>query len=132
MKLTPADIAEALIDLLESKAVSAEEACDTALQMLHRDCPSASPGAFLALVVRVLRKRRDAHAGVLRTATVSEAPKSMQQELQQAFGKAVDLEAKTDASLIGGAILDVNDTRIDASVKRALEDLHELYSKPVS
>ncbi|PGH38798.1 MAG: ATP synthase F1 subunit delta [Candidatus Nephrothrix sp. EaCA] len=44
---------------------------------------------------------------------------------------SVDLEKKTDSSLIGGFVLDVGDKRIDASVKNKLQALAQQFAKPL-
>ncbi len=133
MTLSPLDIAEALVDLATSKKVTHEEACDSALALLHRECPGASPVAFMALVHSIIRKRDQEMAGMLSTPTgESTSAETIHKDLQTALGSKIDLEQKADDSLLGGAIVSVNDTRVDASVKNALQQLEELCTKPIS
>ena len=48
--------------------------------------------------------------------------------IKKSFSGEIELIEKTDASLIGGFVLTINDSQIDQSVKRKLNDLRKTFS----
>ncbi len=66
-------------------------------------------------VVRAMLTTPSGNAGPLRQKIVD--------VLQKKLGSPVELEEKADSSLIGGAVLQFGDERIDLSLKSALHDM---------
>ena len=64
---------------------------------------------------------------IVHLTTVDSASESMQQALipviAQATGSKVEFHTKTDAEIIGGFILEIEDQRLDASVKNQLNNV---------
>lgn len=119
--------ARALVDhCLEHPRQDIAAACDAALEFLTRQgCPPAAFGKLVPLVAKELRRRGD--TALLRTARpiAAEQEKHITAALVQSLGKPVELTKKEESSLIGGAVLEVRDDRIDASVRGILDDLQE-------
>lgn len=71
------------------------------------------------------------HQGLVRISATVAYPLDAQQEqalirsLQQRTGKTVILETRTDSSLVGGIVLRIGDTIIDASISGQLQRLRQ-------
>ena len=80
-------------------------------------------------VARAYRALVDEKAGLVRARVTSAKPltKAEQAKLAKSLagltGKQVVLEAKVDASLVGGVVADVGSTRLDGSLRTQLEGL---------
>lgn len=133
MRITPKDIARALVDSVESQqGISADEACDSAMQFLHKKCPGSSRRQFLKLVEREVLSRGTTSAGML----VVPHGHSLKAEvitphLEKKSGKTVHLERKVEPELIGGAVLLVDHRRIDCSIQGALQNLLRMCLQPL-
>lgn len=86
----------------------------------------------LTAILRHVEKIRNEHFGVLQTrvttaTTLSEnQKKDLTDTLQKTFhSQKVMLEEATDPAILGGVVLHVNDTVIDTSLKRKLQQLQE-------
>ena len=86
---------------------------------------------------RAYRDRYNTDHGILEATVVSAAPLSdtsrekLIAKLQEMTGKTVQLTAKVDPSILGGLRLDLNGTRLDGTVQRRLELLHDNISSVV-
>lgn len=49
--------------------------------------------------------------------------KKVAQTLQSIFGRTIELDAKVDEGLLGGAVIQVGDTRFDSSLRRDLDEI---------
>ena len=87
--------------------------------------------ALLPTIAVEVRAMADVRAGRVRAALVTAAPVSaeLQNEFRAALaastGKMVMLEARVDANLIGGVVLQVGDKVYDASVRTRLDQLRQ-------
>ena len=87
--------------------------------------------AALPDVARAFGEQSERAAGTLRAEVTSAAalPESyylqLQRALEQATGKRIAIEKKTDASLIAGVVTKVGDRVFDGSVRTRLADLKE-------
>jgi F-type H+-transporting ATPase subunit delta len=116
MKPTIHDIAQAAVDsaysMLEEHGLTSEApALARALQQ--------ALGARGSLV-RAVIVTPDGDAGSL--------VKSVQEMLEKHLGRPVELTQRADKSLLGGAILEYGDMRIDVSVRGALENARQQLS----
>lgn len=88
----------------------------------------------LPAIARRLTELADAASGILRASvtTAREMPESffhaLSEGVTQATGRQVILSRKVDASLIGGAVTQVGDSTIDASVLGRLADVQRELS----
>lgn len=132
MKVSPHAIALALVDMTSPPYdVPYEDACDTAIRLLHDKCPGYPLRSFAGLVAKALRKKGAVSSiGALRTAIPASAETA--DAVGEALGEHVDLHVSTDEELIGGAVLLLGDLRIDNSVSTALEHLLSTFQEPLS
>ncbi|MFT3923059.1 MAG: ATP synthase F1 subunit delta [Myxococcales bacterium] len=85
----------------------------------------------LADIVRSYTDLAEKQAGAVRATVTSAAPLTeayyaqLQRTLEQATGKKVSIERKTDASLIAGVVTRVGDQIFDGSIRARLADLKE-------
>jgi F-type H+-transporting ATPase subunit delta len=85
----------------------------------------------LPVISRAFSDAAERAAGVVRAEVTSAAPlpelyyAQLQRALEQATGKRVTLEKKTDANLIAGVITRVGDQVFDGSVRTRLAELRE-------
>lgn len=69
------------------------------------------------------KEQRGVREVEITTAADATVNKSLLDQLNKLVGKNIDLKRKVDDNLIGGVVIKVEDTLIDASTKRQLEDL---------
>jgi F-type H+-transporting ATPase subunit delta len=85
----------------------------------------------LPAVVEALSELAEKQAGSVRAQVASAAPLTeayyaqLQRALEQATGKKVTIDRKTDPSLIAGVVTTVGDQVIDGSIRTRLADLKE-------
>jgi F-type H+-transporting ATPase subunit delta len=85
----------------------------------------------LPAIARAFTEQSERAAGVVRAEVTSAAPlpelyyAQLQRALEQATGKRVTLEKKTDANLIAGVVTRVGDQVFDGSVRTRLAELRE-------
>jgi F0F1-type ATP synthase delta subunit len=131
MRILPHNIAKALIDAVEN-GTPVDDACEGALQMLHEHCRGTSMRQFLLMVERELKKRGSHSSGLLIVPhETSIKAETVAKQLSEKSDKHVPIERAIDPSLIGGAVLHVDHTRIDASIKGALHTLLQLCLQPL-
>ncbi|MBO4371264.1 MAG: F0F1 ATP synthase subunit delta [Paludibacteraceae bacterium] len=136
------EAAPLLQEILETPGLSQQEKTDLLKAILGDRKASKSTTAFFNFVVEQRREQsmhmialmyeklyREAHnllKGELKTAV--ELPKATIQKIEnfvnKRYGATVELTTKTDQSLIGGFVLDVNDERLDASIVGQLSKLN--------
>ncbi|MBP5317920.1 MAG: F0F1 ATP synthase subunit delta [Paludibacteraceae bacterium] len=136
------EAAPLLRELMETPGLLTNEKVNLLTAILGEQKPSATTAAFFKFVVdqkreehmqmialmyeKLYREARNLLKGELRSAV--ELPKATLQKIEkyvnQRFGATVELSSSTDASLIGGFVLDVNDQRLDASIIGQLQKLN--------
>jgi F0F1-type ATP synthase delta subunit len=132
MKITPQDIARALIDSILDGKTDADAACDGALALLHEKCPGTTRKIFLKIVEREVKRHGAIAAGMLVVPNEhSLKTEHITPHLAQKTGKTVYLDRKIEPELIGGAVLLVDHRRLDASVQGALRSLLQMCLQPL-
>lgn len=124
MKIKPEHIAQALADL--SLTVPEEQLAgeiDSALMYLRQNNTGKSVRTFSHVLERVLRRSGRMFSAILYTpdGKAGDHGPVVQKILEQHFKHEVELEIVADPSLIGGAVLRVQDERFDLSVAGALD-----------
>ena len=123
MTVATQDIADAVVDLV---ATSTEEQIpaiiDVALAMLDAQGRRRDIRLFAGSVDRAIRRRGAVLSAVVTSAAPVDAAtrEHLRSGLEKRMERTIDLGAEHDASLLGGAIVDCNDLRFDASVKTIL------------
>jgi F-type H+-transporting ATPase subunit delta len=116
----------ALTDLLARSAIS-PLAKNSILYVADRGRLSALPE-----IVRSFTDLAEKQAGAVRAQVTSAAPLTeayyaqLQRALEQATGKKVTIDRKTDASLIAGVVTRVGDQVFDGSIRARLADLKDI------
>jgi F-type H+-transporting ATPase subunit delta len=104
---------------------------NAALYLADHNRIAALPEIALAFAEQAERAQGMVRAEVTSAAPLSEAYYAqLQKALEQATGKKVSIERKTDASLIAGVVTRVGDQVFDGSVRARLADLRESLRNP--
>lgn len=124
MKITPRDIARALIASIEATPALADQICDGAIALLKKYCPSVTLRDFVKIADKELRRHGVISSGMLvvpheRAISADVVAK----QFSAVSGHSINIERKIDPSLIGGAVFLVDHRRIDSSVQGALQTL---------
>lgn len=85
--------------------------------------------AVIAEYEAVDRKQKGIREVEITTARDAEANSAVVEELNKAVGRDIDLKQKVDESLIGGVVVKIEDTLIDASVRGHLNKLKNKLSQ---
>ena len=126
MKLTPKQYAEIFVNVVSKADKTAAERFSESFWMLIRENKQEKLfGSIMRHAKRIWNQR---HQMVDVAATVSqsmneEAMKHMSSQLETALGKKVNLGLEVDANIKGGVILQIDDSRYDASISGRLERL---------
>ncbi len=128
MKYLAKDIARALVDVAhdpENTNLSGE--VDEALRLLKVHNPGRSFRSFPTLVERALRKAgREVEATLITpTGDAGTIGHDIEKELTKLLKQKIHLKQHADKNMLGGAILIVNDERLDVSIPGALRHLAE-------
>lgn len=122
MKITPEDIARALIETCRSLPESEQGAAsEVAIYLLLHHRLARSVRSFPRIVQKMLTRSENVVFAQLVTPVESASTgEDMIASLEKALGKKIALSQSVDPSLIGGALLSVGDERFDASVHGSL------------
>lgn len=133
MRISAQEIARALVDsLVTNDGISSDDACDSAMALVHEKCPSVTRRMFLKLVEREVRRHDSIAAGMLAVPHEhSLKAEVIAPLLAKKTGKVVHLDRKVEPELIGGAVLLLDHRRIDCSVQGALRDLLHMCLQPL-
>lgn len=112
------------------------------------ETPAPKHGAVIKAFVRLLGRKRwlkhaeqiiaavsqalDERDGVIAVTLITARPvmhiDTLKAELKQALNSDIRLETAVDEDLIGGATIQYGDTRLDASVRRSLDQLKKQFA----
>lgn len=131
MRITAQEIARALVDALLTD-VSPDDACDSALALLHEKCPSTTRRMFLKMVEREVKRHDSVAASMLAVPHERDLKiNDIAPLIAQKTGKVVHMDRKVEPELIGGAVLLIDHKRLDASVQGALRHLLQACLQPL-
>ncbi|HZR10992.1 MAG TPA: ATP synthase F1 subunit delta [Myxococcales bacterium] len=95
-------------------------------------------GGDLPAIARAYRAMVDQHAGRIRASVTAARPlddgeiERLRETIGRMTGRSIVLEAKTDPSLIGGAVTQVGATQFDGSLRTQLERMRDdLKARPI-
>ncbi len=105
----------------------AKAAIDAAYDMLKQSGMETQAPELVRALRAELQSRQSNVSATLWTPTgnAGSLAKTLQEMLEKRLGKAVALEEKADKNLIGGAILEYGDMRIDLSIRGALNEARQ-------
>ncbi len=132
MKISPKQYATALHDTLSTTAPKDHDTVlDKFVQVLARN----NDLKLFENISGEFHKIELASKGKIQAQVTTAQPlgaaeeKELIHELNELIGKKVELKKKVDAGIVGGVVVQVEDTVIDGSTKRALEDLKNNLSE---
>jgi F-type H+-transporting ATPase subunit delta len=121
---------QSILQAVLDRAGASKTLRNAAILMLGRGRASLWPD-----VARALRVLADEHAGRQRAEVVSASPLAegfyvkLVAELQRLTGRTIELERRTDPTLIGGVVTKVGDKVYDGTIRSRLEDMKESLQK---
>ena len=121
MKLTPRQYAQALLESTDGR--SRNEAAQV-VRRLARLVPRAKLTRLWPKIIRSYESLQRRQAGRLRVQLATARPfdqKHLSETIQRTLDQPIDLETAVDTRLIGGAVVTIDDTRRDASLRASLE-----------
>lgn len=107
-----------------------EKLCDTVFNFLNVLCDNGRINRFAAIADE-FKKMYNGHNGIIEVVCTTTEPLSeslrekLVQKLSKVSGKKIVLIEKTDKSIIGGIVLNYNNTKIDASIKNRLDNMRQ-------
>jgi F-type H+-transporting ATPase subunit delta len=132
MTLTVADYAKALHEALEdTKPEQHEKVIENLVAILKNNNALDQYEAIVAAYEQYSLEQHHRTATVTTAQPLADNAKILD-ELNTAIGKDAVIKQKVDESLIGGVIINLGDSQIDASVKHQLDSLAEtLTNQPL-
>lgn len=121
-----ADVRKQTLVELTTRAALSPTAKNSVLYLADRNRISALPD-----IARAYEELAERAAGTMRAEVTSAAPlpdtyyAQLQKALEQATGRKISIEKKTDPSLIAGVVTRVGDQVFDGSVRTRLSELKE-------
>lgn len=130
----PERLASALVELVFRENANMEEAAEAALGMLRTHSPR-DVRRFPRLVAQAMKRSRvllPAHI-TTPTGTLGDATDAVVSALKGvAAPRAITFSEGKDESLIGGAVVQLGDERVDLSIKGALVRLEKILLEPIT
>jgi hypothetical protein len=125
MKTSAVAIARALVELCSTLPSSERGALiDASLALLEMHGLGKDMRTFPRTVRRAISELEKSTTGVLITPSgTEEITIELLASIEKAVGKRVELSVRKDATLLGGALLQIGDERFDASLRGALEGM---------
>jgi F-type H+-transporting ATPase subunit delta len=126
MKYTAKQYAKALMDALETRSPKDQDKIlDNFVEVLARNSDLKLYDDISQEFHKLELKAKGITQANVTTAHPlgADAEKKLVKELNEFIKGKVEIKKKVDANLIGGVVVQLEDTLIDASVKRSLEDL---------
>lgn len=130
MKFSVQQYTEALYQTLsETKPSDQEKVINNFIQVLKTNGDLANYEAIIAEYEILDRKVKGIREVEITTAHEVQINSEIIQSLNEAVGSDIELKKKVDESLIGGVVVRVEDTLIDASVRGQLNKLKNNLSQ---
>ena len=124
MKITIKQYAQSLYEVIETTDPKQyDRVIDNFINILRTNNDLASYEKIIAEFEKLLTAQENTSQVTITTADEKTATPSLIKELNQFVKDKVELTKKTDEEIIGGVVVRVDDTLIDASLKTQLENL---------
>jgi F-type H+-transporting ATPase subunit delta len=124
MKLSPQQYAQALFEALEgTEPRDHDKVMDNFVAILKQNGDLEKYGEIERAFERLDKESRGIKQAEVTVAREVEINKGIIEDLNQIVGSKVEVSKKIDEGIIGGVIVKVDDTLIDASVKGQLTSL---------
>lgn len=126
MKISPKQYAEALLDAVsETNPKDHDKVMDNFVRILAANGDLGKHGEIEAEFRKLKLSEQGIKEAQVTVAKDIEINNSLIKELNQAVGGKLEIRKNVDESIIGGVVVRVDDTLIDASVKRQLDNLNQ-------
>ncbi len=130
MAFSVAQYAQALYESLEgTKPADHDKVIDNLVAVLKKNNDLKKFNEIVGAFERFDMEKRGATKAEITTAHEVKIDKSVIESLNKIAGKDVEVKHKVDENLIGGVLIRMDDTMIDASVKGQLRDLKKTLSQ---
>lgn len=126
MKFTVKQYAQSLMEVLENTAPKQQDrVIDNFISILETNGDSAAYEKIVAEVEKLIGKQAETSQVTITTTGKTNVTPSLLKELNQ-FSKAkLEVTKVTTEEILGGVVIRVDDTLIDASLKTQLDNLEE-------
>lgn len=125
MKLTSTQYAQALYDAIhETNPKDHEVVMDRFVNVLAQNGDLNKHSEIEAEYKKLEMEAKGFHEAEVTVAKEGELNKGIIDELNKIAGSKLDIKQKVDAGIVGGIILKVDDTLMDASIKTQLNNLN--------
>lgn len=135
MRVTPRLIAQAFVDSAETLPPEEhDELISAVLSLLASNNLLKNLRTFPALVERVWRKQRGTVSFRLTTTTGKDGGSAEEicRIVEQSLKRPCECTERAYPSIIGGLLLEIDDERFDATVRRSLLDLSARLTEPLT
>jgi len=101
----------------------AEIAVDSAFELLEANGMTDQAGDLPELLCEAAKKRGETITAIITTPTGDSGPlkEKIRAELAKKYGKPIRVLERKDEALLGGAVVEYGDERVDVSVRYALD-----------
>ncbi len=130
MKFTSKQYAQALFESLqESSPKDHDKVIENFVQVLKKNADLSHYEEIIKVYEELDLTNRGVRVAEVTTAHEMKANHEMIEALNKVVGQKIEVKNKVDESLIGGMVIRVDDTLIDASIKGQLDNLKQNLSK---
>ncbi len=126
MKFTVKQYAQSLMEVLESTAPKQQDrVIDNFINILQTNGDSAAYEKIVAEVENLMGEHAETSKVTVTTAGNTNVTPALLKELNQFSKSKMEVTKVTDEEILGGVVIRVDDTLIDASLKTQLDNLEE-------
>lgn len=126
MKFTVKQYAQSLMEVLESTAPKQQDrVIDNFINILQTNGDSAAYEKIVAEVEKLMSEHAETSKVTVTTAGDTNVTPALLKELNQFSKSKMEVTKVTDEEILGGVVIRVDDTLIDASLKTQLDNLEE-------
>lgn len=129
MKLTAKQYAEVLVNVVSKAPAAAERFSESFWTLLKENRQEKLLGSIMRHAKKIWNEKHgimDVKATVAQDMS-NDQMKHLSEMLESALGKKINLDLRTNAGLKGGIVLEVGDSRYDASIAGRLERLGRMF-----
>lgn len=126
MKFTVKQYAQSLMEVLESTAPKQQDrVIDNFINILQTNGDSAAYEKIVAEVEKLMSEHAETSKVTVTTAGDTNVTPALLKELNQFSKSKMEVTKVADEEILGGVVIRVDDTLIDASLKTQLDNLEE-------
>lgn len=126
MKFTVKQYAQSLMEVLENTAPKQQDrVIDNFINILQTNGDSSAYEKIVAEVEKLMNEYVETSKVTITTAGDTNVTPSLLKELNQFSKSKMEVTKVTDEEILGGVVIRVDDTLIDASLKTQLDNLEE-------